>query len=207
LAREAAQAAALATEAAISAQATIDALATREAAQATEAANVAAIATENAASGANDLATAQAAAAARATEVAALQAQQVNAQVTATALAVVAANSVLDPARETITIRTDLNGMLANEEEAVNDARDRLNTQLSRYPIGCRAGFVLISGKAPTIEQGVDLARRADELLREVRGDVFTETTGVELFALPNTDPSGEVSMDVFFYSGCEPIG
>ena len=58
LAREAAQAAALATEAAISAQATIDALATRDA-------EVAAIATENAISGANDLATAQAEAAAR----------------------------------------------------------------------------------------------------------------------------------------------
>jgi hypothetical protein len=66
---------------------------------------------------------------------------------------------------------------------------------------------VLISGKAPSIEQGVELARRIDELLRDVRGDVFTETTGVELFALPNTEPSGEASMDIFFYSGCEPIG
>ncbi len=197
----------MATEAAISAQATIDALATREAAQATEAANVAAIATENAASGANELATARAEAAARATEVASLQAQQANAQVTATALAVVAANSVLDPNRETITIQTDLDAMLANDEDALDDARNLLSTALSRYPVGCRAGFALISGKAPEIEQGVNLAERIDDLLREVRPEVFTESTGVEHFALPNTQPFGEVSIDIFFYSGCQPIG
>ena len=196
-----------ATEGARSAQATIDALATREAAQATEAANIAAIATENAASGANALATAQAEAAARATEVAALQSQQVDAQVTATALAVVAANSVLDPNRQTITIQTDLEGMLANNEEALADARDALSTQLSRYPVGCRAGFALISGKAPEIDEGVELARRIEGLLREVRPEVFTEDTGVELFALPNTQPFGEASIDIFFYSGCQPIG
>src|SRR5688572_24023395 len=163
------------------AQAPIDALATREAAQATEAANVAGIATENAASGANALATAQAEAAARATELAALQSQQVNAQVTATALAVVAANSVLDPNRQTITIGTDLEGMLANDDEVLADAREVLSTQLSRYPVGCRAGFALISGKAPEIEEGVELARRVEALLREVRPEVFTEATGVEL--------------------------
>jgi hypothetical protein len=165
------------------------------------------IATENAASGANALATAQAEAAARATELAALQSQQVNAQVTATALAVVAANSVLDPNRQTITIGTDLEGMLANDDEAVADARDALSTALSRYPVGCRAGFALISGKAAEIEQGVELARRVEALLREVRPEVFTEATGVELFALPNTQPFGEASIDIFFYSGCQPIG
>jgi hypothetical protein len=127
--------------------------------------------------------------------------------VTATALAVVAANSVLDPNRQIITIGTDLEGMLTNDEEALADARDALSTQLSRYPVGCRAGFMLISGKAPQIEQGVDLAERVDELLREVRPEVFTETTGVEHFALPNTQPFGEASIDIFFYSGCQPIG
>ena len=126
---------------------------------------------------------------------------------TATALAVVAANSVLDPNRQTITIQTDLEGMLANDEEALADARDELNTQLSRYPVGCRAGFALISGKAPQIEEGVELARRVEGLLREVRPEVFTEATGVELFALPNTQPFGETSIDIFFYSGCQPIG
>jgi hypothetical protein len=119
---------------------------------------------------------------------------------------VVAANSVLDPTRQSITIQTDLSGMLANDEEALDAARDALNTQLSRFPMGCRAGFVLISGKAPDIEEGVNLARRVDELLGEVRPEVFTEATGVEHFALPNEPPFGEVTMDIFFYSGCQPI-
>jgi hypothetical protein len=89
----------------------------------------------------------------------------------------------------------------------VADARDALSTGLSRYPVGCRAGFALISGKAAEIEQGVELARRVEALLREVRPEVFTEATGVELFALPNTQPFGEASIDIFFYSGCQPIG
>jgi hypothetical protein len=97
--------------------------------------------------------------------------------------------------------------MLANDEDALADARSKLSTQLSRYPVGCRAGFTLISGKAPEIEQGVDLAERVDELLREFWPDIFTETTGVEHFALPNTQPFGEASIDIFFYSGCQPIG
>jgi hypothetical protein len=167
---------------------------------------VAAIATENAASGANTLATAQAEAAARATELAALQAQQVNAQVTATALAVVAANSVLDPQQQSLSIQTDLAGMLAREESALDQARRRLDTELSRYPLGCRAGFVLISGNAPTLEEGIALAERIEQLLGAVRADIFTETTGFQRFAQPNTQPFGEVNVDIFFYSGCTPI-
>ena len=53
----------------------------------------------------------------------------------------------------------------------------------------------------------MELARRVEALLREVRPEVFTEATGVELFALPNTQPFGEASIDIFFYSGCQPIG
>jgi hypothetical protein len=127
--------------------------------------------------------------------------------VTATALAVVAANSVLDPNRETITIQTDLEGLLANDEDALADARNLLNTALSRYPVGCRAGFALISGKAPEIDQGVELARHVEDLLHDVRPEVFTDDTGTELFALPNTQPFGEASIDIFFYSGCQPVG
>jgi hypothetical protein len=207
LAREAAQAAALATEAARSAEATIAALATLEAARAAEAAQVAAIATENAASGANALATAQAAANARATELAALQAQQANAQVTATALAVVAANSVLDPNRRTHIIQTDLQGMIDGDEEALQAARQTLGEQLAAYPGNCRAGFVLISGNAPTIEEGIDLARRVEALLREGWPQIFTDTTGFEVFALPNEPPQGLATIDIFFYSGCLPAG
>ena len=139
---------------------------------------------------------------------ASLQSQQVDAQVTATALAVVAANSVLDPTRQSIVIQTDLDGMLAGDDTALTDARRNLETALSRYPLGsCRAGFVLISGKAPDIDQGISLAERTSALLRDSFPDIFSDSTGEELFALPNDQPFGEVGIDIFFYSGCQPIG
>lgn len=142
----------------------------------------------------------------QATQVAELQAALVDARVTATALVVVAANIVLDPTRQTLTIQTDLAGMLTSSEDALAEARRQLSIALARYPIGCRAGFMLISGKAATIEQGVQLAERVDALLREFWPDIADESTGAEHFALPNEQPFGEVSIDIFFYSGCEPI-
>jgi hypothetical protein len=78
---------------------------------------------------------------------------------------------------------------------------------LSRFPLGCRAGFTLISGKAPSIEQGVDVAQAVDDLLRQFWPDIFSQNTGTEVFALPNEQPFGEVTIDIFFYSGCTPIG
>jgi hypothetical protein len=145
--------------------------------------------------------------AAQATQIADLQASLGDAQVTATALAVVAANTVLDPTRQTITVQTDLEGMLADDEEALTQARFALSMELARFPAGCRAGFMLISGKAPTIEEGVDLARRTNDLLRADWPEIFDAQTGVEVFALPNEPPAGEVSIDIFFYSGCLPAG
>jgi hypothetical protein len=97
--------------------------------------------------------------------------------------------------------------MLAGDEDALDDAREQLSTALSRYPIGCRAGFSLISGNAPDISQGIALAERTEALLRGSWPDIFTEATGSEQFALPGVQPFGEVNIDVFFYSGCEPIG
>ena len=194
----------LATAQAIaSANATQAALAqSQSAASATEAAvsaaQAAAIATEAASSAGQTTADA--------TRIAELQQQQVNAQVTATALAVVAANSVLDPNQQNITIQTDLGAMLAGDEEALQRTRQTLNTTLSRYPPGCRAGFALVSGNAPDIDQGIQLARRVEELLREVRPDIFTEDTGFEHFAQPGVEPFGAVTISVFYYSGCEPI-
>ena len=66
---------------------------------------------------------------------------------------------------------------------------------------------MLISGNAPDIGQGIALAERVEALLRESWPDIFTEATGAEQFAQPNVQPFGEVNIDIFFYSGCEPIG
>jgi len=144
--------------------------------------------------------------AAQATTIAQLQAQQTDAQVTATALAVVAANSVLDPNQQNITIQTDLNEMLDGDGDALQQVRQTLNTTLSRYPPGCRAGFALISGNAPDIDDGIRVAQQMEDLLREVRPDIFTEDTGFENFAQPGVEPYGEVTISTFYYSGCEPI-
>jgi hypothetical protein len=145
--------------------------------------------------------------AAQATQIAGLQASLADAQVTATAQAVVAANTVLDPTRQTITVQTDLEGMLAGNEDALTQARFALSMELARFPADCRAGFMLISGKAPTIEEGVELAGHVNDLLRASWPTIFDATTGSEVFALPNETPAGEVSIDVFFYSGCLPAG
>ena len=143
---------------------------------------------------------------AQATRIAALEAALAEVQVTATALVVVAANTVLDPTRQSLTIETDLEGMLSNDADALAEARTALTRLLERYPPGCRAGFMLISGNAPSVEEGVDLAQRVETVLREVSPSIFTESTGAERFALPNQPPFGQVSIDIFFYAGCEPI-
>ena len=143
--------------------------------------------------------------AAQATRIATLEAAVVEAQVTATALVLVAANTVLDPTRQSLTLQTDLEGMLGGEDDAVAAAQSELAELLARYPPGCRAGFMLISGNAPSIEEGVAPVQRVERLLREEAPAIVTEATAAELFALPNQPPFGQVGIDIFFYAGCQP--
>lgn len=143
--------------------------------------------------------------AAQATRIATLEAAVAEAQVTATALVLVAANTVLDPTRQSLTLQTDLEGMLGGQADAVAAAQAELAELLARYPPGCRAGFMLISGNAPSIEEGVALAQRVELLLREQAPAMVTEATAAELFALPNQPPFGQVGIDIFFYAGCQP--
>jgi hypothetical protein len=141
----------------------------------------------------------------QAARIATLEAAVAEAQVTATALVLVAANTVLDPTRQSLTLQTDLEGMLGGEADAVAAAQSDLAELLARYPPGCRAGFMLISGNAPSIEEGVALAQRVELLLREEAPAIVTEATAAELFALPNQPPFGQVGIDIFFYAGCQP--
>ena len=143
----------------------------------------------------------------QATQIAVLEAALTEVQVTATALVVVAANTVLDPTRQSITLQTNLEGMLSGDTDTVAEARMDLTRLLERYPPGCRAGFMLISGTAPSVAEGIALAQRFETMLREERPTIFTEATGVELFALPDQTPFGRVSIDIFFYAGCQPTG
>ena len=126
---------------------------------------------------------------------------------TATALVVVAAKTVLDPTRHSLTLQTNLEGMLSGDTDTVAEARMDLTRLLERYPPGSRAGFMLISGTAPSIAEGIALAQRFETVLRQEWPTIFTEATGAELFALPNEPPFGRVSIDNFFYAGCLPTG
>ena len=139
------------------------------------------------------------------TRIAALESALAEVQVTATALVVVAANTVLDPTRQSLTMQTNLEGMLSGDADTLAEARADLADMLARYQPGCRAGFMLISGNAPSIAEGVALAQRIELLLREVSPAIFTEATAAELFALPDQPPLGQVSIDIFFYAGCQP--
>jgi len=143
----------------------------------------------------------------QATRIANLEAALAQVQVTATALVQVAANTVLDPTRQSLTLQTDLDGMLRGDAQALDATRADLGRLLARYPANCRAGFILISGNAPSVEDGVALARRVEALLREIAPTIVTEATGAELFALPNQPPIGQVGIDIFFYAGCQPTG
>src|SRR5215213_305261 len=76
----------------------------------------------------------------QAARIATLEAAVAEAQVTATALVLVAAKTVLDPTRQSLTLQTDLEGMLGGEADAVAAAQSDLAALLARYPPGCRAG-------------------------------------------------------------------
>jgi hypothetical protein len=88
---------------------------------------------------------------AQGTRIADLEAALAAAKVTATALVQVAANTVLDPTRQSLTVQTDVEGMMCGDDHGVAEARTAPASQLARYPPGCRAGFMLVSGNAPSV--------------------------------------------------------
>lgn len=232
---ERATAAAIATAEAQAAQATIAALATVEASQATQAAELAAIATENALTGANDQATAAAqATAAQATidalgadqtlsdsELAtaraesaavqatanAVQAQQANLFLTATALATQIAGSAFsgDFAEESVTV--DLQGVINNEPGAIADARQEIQQVLEPYRTnGCIIGFVLAAGSSPS-EQWVGEGNSvADAVIALISEDYDDVFQGGSTSFAEQAGPAGLVELTLFVNVGC-PLG
>ena len=195
--------------------------------QATAQAEIAAVATEQAASGADTqatiaaleessasnqdaLATAEAQQAENQSALATTEAEQANIQATATAFVISAPSGSMSPNSVEETIQVDLQGVLSGDNDAIEDAREEITETFQRYvdAEGCHAGFVLLSGRAPDISSGNDLAERVFELMVDAVPEVFGETdtygeSGYETVALPNTSPEGEVLIQVFLYSGC----
>lgn len=218
-----------ATQAAAVAQATIDALGTQQAsadqdatdlnnqlatniAQATQAADdlavistqqadVALIATENAASGADAQATSAAAQAALATSEANVTdaeatSQASDQQVSAAQATTDAANQELANARSTAAaaqeqvqlnslspnsvveiIQVDLTGVLAGNTDAVNEAEAELDRVLGKYVNGtsCRIGFVNVSSRSGDLGQGVQLSVAVAGLIEQEFPDLLPE--------------------------------
>ncbi len=220
-----ATAAAQATQDAASAQQTI-------AAQQTQAAEVAAIATQNAESGANDLATAQAAAAAaQATAealaaansssdsdiataqaqaaivqstIAALSTQQAASNATSTVLAQQAAQGSIDPSKVELSIDVDYNGLIDGNQRAIDDASAALAEVLAPYE-GCRVGLALTFGWSSDLSTGIAVAQAVNQILADDFPAIFSDAALEDFASLQ--DPPGRVDLEFFFYKGCDALG
>ena len=211
LTNELATAAAVATEQAALSQATIEA-------QATQAAEVAAIATQNASSGANDVATAQAAAVAAQQTAAAAQSvsdstlatSQAESQAAQATLAAAAATSTVlanDAANAglegnlyiEISLDVNGNGLLNGTASAERDAVATLKTQLAPYT-GCKVGFVIAIGGG-TITQGGRIGDTLNQLLIDNFPEIFSGTGNVGI-----SSANGDVDaarIHLYFRRGC----
>ena len=192
-------------------------------AAATELAEVKDIATQNAESGANDLATAQAQAkAAQATsealrksqessdaDIATAQAQVDDIQATVEAVAATATviyekaglNSI-DQGYAEVTIQVDAEGLLAGDEDAINDTKDAIAAAMKDYT-DCRVGISLTFGWDPEVGVGQQIADIVNGLLPEVEPDMFEEAA-YQNFA--NIGPTGTVDFQLYFFRGCNAL-
>lgn len=200
--------------------------------QGTQQAELEAQATENAASGVNaqgTTVTLENALATRDAEAEASDQTVANAQATsesAVATSDAAENQVLqaqeqaqlntlNPNAVPETINVDLNGVLQGDEDAMADARAQLDSVLAPYlqTESCRVGFVLISGGAPDISQGNDLADRIGTLIESEYPQLLPEPLEGEDPALAMETvanvgrPDGQVELLLFMSAGCQPEG
>ena len=120
----------------------------------------------------------------------------------------------LNPDAVTESIQVDLDGVPSGDEAALADPRDTLHTILDPYGQGqsCHIGFVNIASRAPDIQQGVEISARIGQMIEAEFPQLLPEPpTGgqpqlaSESIALPDTSPTGEVQLQLFLDSGCEP--
>jgi len=155
----------------------------------------------------DELAVAQATSEAAAQEIA-------DAQATAAALDQQVQLNSLNPESVTEIIQVDLGGVVSGDGGSLNDALEELDTALGPYVDGvnCRIGFVNISSRAGDVGDGVALSNVIAELIQEEFSELLPEPAdGAELelasnsIAFPNTEPVGEVQLQLFLSTGCQP--
>lgn len=142
--------------------------------------------------------------------------QVANAEATAAAASQQAQLNSLSSDSVDATIQVDLGGVVNGDGGAVDDAIGELDDALGPYVNGqdCRIGFVLISSRSNELGQGVQLSdaiagiinNEFPELLPEP-ADGSTPELASESIALPGTEPVGEVQLQLFLSSGCQPAG
>jgi len=144
----------------------------------------------------------------------ALQQQQVSSQATAGALQQQVAASSLNPASVNETIQVDLSGVLANNASAISDAKGELDRVFAKYVNGqtCQVGFALISSRAQELGQGVQLSDAIAGLIQSELPQILPKQSSgspgqliSESIAFPGTTPVGEVQLQLFFNTGCQP--
>lgn len=124
--------------------------------------------------------------------------------------------NTLDPNAIPETVQVDLNGVRSGDDNAMEQARSELHRVLDPYANSgtCRIGFVLLSSRAPTIGEGIELSDTMANLIEDefpnllpLTADGSAPVLASESIALPNTTPTGEVQLLLFMSAGCSPTG
>jgi hypothetical protein len=142
--------------------------------------------------------------------------QVADAQATASALDQQVQLNSLNPVSITEIIQVDLGGVLGGNEDSLDNARNALDSALGPYADGnnCRIGFVNISSRSNSIGEGVQLSDAIAILIEEEHPELLPDPAdgesaqlASESIAFPNTSPVGEVQLQLFLSTGCQPAG
>jgi len=137
-----------------------------------------------------------------------------DAQATSAALQEQVELNSLSPQPVSAIFQVDLNGVLAGDDDAIDDAVDSIGDALQPYleSDSCRVGFVLITSRSNELGQGVQLSDAIAGLIQQEFPEILPEPAdgsepqlASESIARPNSSPVGEVELTLFLNSGCEP--
>jgi len=97
--------------------------------------------------------------------------------------------------------------VLANGPEATQELDQELTRVLKPYIDAgtCQIGFVLITTKSPDIESGIQMGDIVADHVTAVVPDLLPNPGSLtsESVALPNMEPVGEVTLQIFWNTGC----
>lgn len=123
---------------------------------------------------------------------------------TAEAEAAGRAVAAVDPNYVDESIQVDLDGVLAGDPAAIQQAEAAVADALRPYKDTCRAGVVLTFGHGRSIGQGTQLAEAINVLIRSRFPTAFG-TAGYDAFGDLNP-PLGQVDIRIYLFTGCTPI-